>query len=336
MARVESIAFGRPDLRGLVHAIVQEDFKTNRRLSLLRWACVVETERTGEYRDLSRRWILSPSSFWSAALRKLGYDADMAPHLAATLLFAGLPYLFAEPSFEHEAWVHDLTDRIIDRLIGVGPARPDDSIWRQLAEQAAEEQLAGAATQSDPASVRATIIGGAASIVIENGVDALTHRAVAERAGVALSSTTHHFGSLEEILVAACIEVYRRARTRAHDSSGEIKTFTLEQLKEGMAAYPGGSADVHAEIAAIHEVMTAIARSESVRWIATGLLAQIGRTSTKTLAAMTPKRGETDRLDGQIFAFVMMGHFLLSACEPARKRSSLANGLEALIKGLWV
>lgn len=54
----------------------------------------------------------------------------------------------------------------------------------------------------DPEGRRQAIIEAAAGIIIEPGA-ALTHRAVASRAGVSLGSTTQYFASLEELRAAA-------------------------------------------------------------------------------------------------------------------------------------
>lgn len=51
----------------------------------------------------------------------------------------------------------------------------------------------------DPAGRRRAILTAAAEIITEQGAAALTHRAVAARAGVALGSTTQYFSSIDEL-----------------------------------------------------------------------------------------------------------------------------------------
>ncbi len=67
------------------------------------------------------------------------------------------------------------------------------------------------------AARRDAILRAAIALVGEEGPDALTHRAVAERAGVAVSATTYWFSSKEEIFreavaLAAGEEVERLER----------------------------------------------------------------------------------------------------------------------------
>ena len=50
---------------------------------------------------------------------------------------------------------------------------------------------------------RQALVDAAAELLREGGFDAVRHRAVAERAGLPLASTTYYFGSLEELGCAA-------------------------------------------------------------------------------------------------------------------------------------
>ncbi|MAT93693.1 MAG: hypothetical protein CME59_13930 [Halioglobus sp.] len=53
------------------------------------------------------------------------------------------------------------------------------------------------------ASTRARMLDAALAIIIEEGIRAVRHRAVAKRAGVSLGSTTYHFASIEELIISA-------------------------------------------------------------------------------------------------------------------------------------
>lgn len=75
---------------------------------------------------------------------------------------------------------------------------------------------------------RDELIAAAAALLGSGGFDAVRHRAVAEKAGLPLASTTYYFSSLEELITAA-VELHGR-----------------EGLAEGrarLAALPGGTPD---------------------------------------------------------------------------------------------
>lgn len=55
----------------------------------------------------------------------------------------------------------------------------------------------------DPEGRRAAIISAATELICESGLAALTHRAVATRAGVAVGSTTQYFTSIDDLRTAA-------------------------------------------------------------------------------------------------------------------------------------
>src|SRR5882672_177619 len=57
---------------------------------------------------------------------------------------------------------------------------------------------------------RLALVQAAAALLVEGGFDAVRHRAVAERAGLPLASTTYYFESLDELVTAA---VEHRGRT---------------------------------------------------------------------------------------------------------------------------
>ncbi|MFJ6670720.1 TetR/AcrR family transcriptional regulator [Actinosynnema sp. NPDC091369] len=50
---------------------------------------------------------------------------------------------------------------------------------------------------------RQALVEAAASLLADGGFDAIRHRAVAERAGLPLASTTYYFDSLDELVTAA-------------------------------------------------------------------------------------------------------------------------------------
>ncbi|WP_347354524.1 TetR family transcriptional regulator [Intrasporangium sp.] len=55
----------------------------------------------------------------------------------------------------------------------------------------------------DPEATQRAIIAAACAILVEQGASALTHRAVAARAGVAVGSTTRYFDSIEDLRASA-------------------------------------------------------------------------------------------------------------------------------------
>jgi DNA-binding transcriptional regulator YbjK len=87
---------------------------------------------------------------------------------------------------------------------------------------------------------RQMLIEAAAALLSESGFDAIRHRAVAERAGLPLASTTYYFDSLEELVTAATerlgrldLELGRSKLARldpVHRETADLVELVLEQL----------------------------------------------------------------------------------------------------------
>jgi AcrR family transcriptional regulator len=53
---------------------------------------------------------------------------------------------------------------------------------------------------------RRALLEAASRVIVEDGVDALTHRAVAEAAGVPLARVSYHYPKVEDLMVAAATQ----------------------------------------------------------------------------------------------------------------------------------
>ncbi|AHI01929.1 TetR family transcriptional regulator [Kutzneria viridogrisea] len=83
---------------------------------------------------------------------------------------------------------------------------------------------------------RQALVEAAAELLVEGGFEAVRHRAVAERAGLPLASTTYYFSSLDE-LVEAAMELHSRTelaqgRARLAAAGEDLATaeFLLDML----------------------------------------------------------------------------------------------------------
>jgi TetR/AcrR family transcriptional regulator, regulator of biofilm formation and stress response len=75
-------------------------------------------------------------------------------------------------------------------------------------------------------NTRERVIDGVLDVVAEHGVEGLTHRRVAEAVGVPLGTTTYHFDSREDMLVAGMTAMVER---------------DMRQVKAHFAALPPGT-----------------------------------------------------------------------------------------------
>ena len=92
---------------------------------------------------------------------------------------------------------------------------------------------------SDPEGRRRQIVRAAAELIPEVGLAKLTHRLVAQRAGVSLGSTTRYFANLDELRKSGLTEMSELleedlASTRARL---EVEGVTAESLTEDIAEF---------------------------------------------------------------------------------------------------
>jgi DNA-binding transcriptional regulator YbjK len=71
---------------------------------------------------------------------------------------------------------------------------------------------------------RAALVAAAAELLVEGGFDAVRHRAVAERAGLPLASTTYYFDSLDDLVTAAVEEHSRLELANGRQCLEELAT----------------------------------------------------------------------------------------------------------------
>jgi DNA-binding transcriptional regulator YbjK len=69
---------------------------------------------------------------------------------------------------------------------------------------------------------RAALVEAAAALLREGGFEAVRHRAVAERAGLPLASTTYYFDSLEDLISAAVEHGSRTELTRGRSKLRQL------------------------------------------------------------------------------------------------------------------
>lgn len=117
----------------------------------------------------------------------------------------------------------------------------------------------GTRRRRDPEARRREIITAAAELIVEIGVDALTHRKVAARAGVPLGSTTQYFATLDDLrdaaigALAAEIEARIDATRRAVVIEGVTPEGLARLVRRGLEDARAVQADRAVVTAAVHD-----------------------------------------------------------------------------------
>jgi len=111
----------------------------------------------------------------------------------------------------------------------------------------------------DPEARRREIVEAAAELIVEIGVDALTHRKVAARACVPLGATTQYFDTLDDLRDAALgflvreIELRIEATRQAVESVGVTPEALARLITESLADARALETDRAVVTAAVHD-----------------------------------------------------------------------------------
>ncbi|MGW1379739.1 TetR/AcrR family transcriptional regulator [Streptomyces sp. NPDC002446] len=169
---------------------------------------------------------------------------------------------------------------------------------------------------------RQRIIDAAIAVVGERGIAGLSHRAVAAAADVPLGSTTYHFASLDELLIAAlrqangeCLAEYARwvdGIDPAAPLADEVGRFVERTLA-------GDRSGVELE----YELYLAALRHPKVRPIAAECLDEMVRLLGRRIGDESTARAVVAFTDGLLLQHLLTGR----PFEPAAVRAGLAGVL---------
>lgn len=120
----------------------------------------------------------------------------------------------------------------------------------------------------DPEGRRRAILDAATEIIVTKGPAALTHRAIAGLAGVALGSTTQYFASIDELREAALADLAQEIDQSLADLEASLESGRLaEVLAANVHEFLRDSRAVHADMALTTSAMTdPRLRELALRW----------------------------------------------------------------------
>ncbi len=106
--------------------------------------------------------------------------------------------------------------------------------------------------------LRATLLRAAADQIAAEGVDAVSLRALAQRAGVSHAAPAHHFGNRQGLLTALAVEGFELLETEMRSVTGDFREVALAYIRFART-HPG-----HFDVMYRHDLL----RSDDERLIA--------------------------------------------------------------------
>lgn len=162
----------------------------------------------------------------------------------------------------------------------------------------------------------------ALEVVAKNGVEGLTHRAVAANAGIPLGSTTYHFATLDDLLRAAIVEA--KKSTDAELAIWAEKLGPETDLVQTIANYVLDALNDHWDRTVVeHELYMAALRRPQLRWLS--------REWDDAFPAVLAKH--TDAVTALTVAMVVDGIFVRAFIHGMPSRDEVEDVLRRLLNG---
>lgn len=245
--------------------------------------------RRADFAPLWAEWVALWRGFWLRLCRRLAIEAA-APLCHAFFDGELCMHLMPWNRPGDRACLDEMT-RGLAACISGAPLPP--APWRAMLKRQAIE----ATVVADRSEALIGEIGrAAADLLAMGGIGAITHRAVAERAGLTLGTVSHRFKRADDLLRLAYNETY-------HILTG----LSPNPAHPGTPTAPAGSVPARNRVVAIDELMLAVARGRAQPGLALALRYLRGRSSQFAIADATSLRGDALDLGAAIYSSMMMG-----------------------------
>ncbi|TCM18026.1 TetR family transcriptional regulator [Novosphingobium sp. PhB165] len=287
---------GGPEALAAMMALLIDDWARDSRPLAFAWAqCHLLAYDDAAYLPPLEGW----RDIWSHFWREICHRAGLGAFGAVTgHMFEGTAQLHLirwHPTIDRAAlgelchgWGHWLNGKLTA-----------ETPWRRLARETAAEATPAAPSRSATA---AAIARAAAAVVEDGGVSALTHRAVAARAGVTLGVVSYNFRTSSDLAEAAFETIYLGITEVVRESVHPAPA--RDEIIASWRDFPSQPRGIFA----IEELTLAVARDPALIAFGPQLRYLRGRTSGLQLAARLGAMGDQlSPLDTAIYSSLISG-----------------------------
>ncbi len=313
---------GRPEAFAGFFAEAVDDWAIRQRDLAFAWReCGLLAGENALFDAVGREWEQLWAGFWQEVGERFALGE-----------FAGI----ADRMFENESFLHmirwrrlvdraglDETARTLGALFCRKPVPP--APWREFAREEAMRSMP-TLPQRDP--MAAQIVTAAAELIGTSGVASLTHRMVAERAGLTLGMVSHKFKTKSALIEAAFEGLYSANLERMQAGTGAAVTHDAQDVVNGIVDLLCTGTSARGS----NELFIAVARDASLRQFGLQLRYLRGRASRRTLQGLLGP----DRAVGMVEAALFSGFtasLIRSCADPATRppEKAIRGELESVI-----
>ncbi|UDF05660.1 TetR family transcriptional regulator [Asticcacaulis sp. AND118] len=327
MGRIDATANGGEAFGHLLAAIIDDWCRSQADLAFAWGECQILAARQPDFADANAQWQALWKRFWdeACALTGMGPQADL------------VRVFFTGEAFLHRIVWRGSFDRACLSESGLSWARllmTGDPGEGPLRDYARVETARFAAPVLVAGSVHERIAEAAADIVGREGAAAVTHRAVAQTAGLNLGAVTYHFPSAGDLMAAAWAYIYLRL-TRPHLTADDAPV-TRQSYIEGLTAYSAADAR-QPDALAMEALLSQAARDESLRDRGAMIRYSRGQTTLHRLSRLPREQGPLGpQAAGLVSTFAQGLGRDLSVLSPAQRPAEARRLITQLLDALQV
>ncbi|MFT3964768.1 MAG: TetR family transcriptional regulator [Sphingobium sp.] len=278
-----------PDAFPALFAALVDDWALERRELGLAWReCHLLAARDPRYGPAIEGWRALWPRFWEEICARSGLPGM---GVACSHLFDG------ESLLHMMQWRRPVDRACLDEFARgwgrwLGGSLAPEGPWRRFARQ---EALGARPLVPEPEGIAARIAAAAADVMEEGGVASLTHRAVAQRAGLTLGTIAYHYRTSADLVRSTFEMLYSRITRRP--SRGSIDP--SQRASDLQDARP--------LLYAMEELVVAVARDPAYAPFIPQLRYLRGRSSGPILQSMLGTDREVSPLDAALYSSFLAG-----------------------------
>lgn len=268
-----------------------------RHLAFVRLECLLDAARQGQPTDLATRWEYLWRDAWQTIAARCGMGAA-GQGTGAVAAGLSLSHLIRVRPTIDRCCVEETSRGWVNWVLG---KQAGDEQWHCFALHATERE---STPIERPDGKALPLAEAAAQLLIEKGGGEVTHRSVAQKAGVSTGAVAHYFRTANDLMQGAFAVIYWQSLTRARNAVGaspsDKKTLSL------MTVFNPPGPDWWSAIGWL-EFHLAVARDSAFKAIDPQLRYRGGHMSKRFLECLLPSGATPTQTDKALFSNWVFG-----------------------------
>ena len=324
-AQLEQVSSLYPEIEGFAEffAHIVDEWTQERRPLAFAWReCELLAVRNPQFAEQARLWRVIWRDFWQQAGEIFGLGGNA---------------FIAERLFDSESLLHLIRSRrVVDRASLSETARgiacwlagkpAPDGPWRTKAHAQALRTSSQTIARDEAIT---QIMHAAAELVSEHGVVGVTHRAVADRAGLTLGAVSHRFRTKSALLDAAFEGLYAAVASSVIPPPRPDAIPTIESIADDIVATQHGL-----KISGGDDLFLATARDAALSELGAQLRYLRGRSSRAALQAVLGPHRPVSLVEGSLFSGFIQAQLRRHGQIEEHGERSVHDELRALVAAL--